>query len=86
MHEEGPRHERKRGPQMWCMPDQPISGRGDEGDRRSPVLGPPYAPRRATAVLHSTMYSVEHKALSDRSTLHLLRGYVNAACEWGTAT
>jgi hypothetical protein len=49
-------------PQMWCMPDQTISifRRGDKGDRRSPVLGPPFAERRATAVYHSTLCYVEH--------------------------
>jgi hypothetical protein len=37
-HEKGPRYGRKRGPQMWCVPDRPISRRGDKGDRQ-PDLG-----------------------------------------------
>jgi hypothetical protein len=28
----------KTWPPMWCMPDHPISGRGDKGDRQ-PDLG-----------------------------------------------
>jgi hypothetical protein len=42
-----------RGPQMWCVPDHPISGRGIM-EIVSPVWVSSYAPERAVAVPNST--------------------------------
>src|SRR5687767_11014281 len=59
---------------IWCVPDQTISGRGNEGDRHGPVLRPPYATRRTTAVPQATLCCVEHTFPSYGSTLQSLLG------------
>jgi hypothetical protein len=61
-------------PQMWCVPNQTILRRGDKGDRRGPVLGPPFAPRRAGAVHHDTLCPDVHISLSHSSKIQSLRG------------
>src|SRR5215213_8007909 len=45
---------------------------GDEGDRHGPVLDPPYAPRRAAAVPHSTLCHEAHTSSSPRSMVRSL--------------
>jgi hypothetical protein len=56
------------------MPDHTILRRGDKGDRRSPVLEPPDAPRRAGAVPRDTLCPDVHISLSPRSKIQSLRG------------
>jgi hypothetical protein len=63
----------KTWPPMWCMPDHPISGRGDNGDRQ-PDLGITIRPPRAAAVPHSTKCCGAHTFYSHRSRVRSLLG------------
>ena len=58
-------------PPMWCMPDQPISGRGEEKGRRSsrPSLGSTIRSRRAAVVPRVTKCPVAHTSPFRRSTV-----------------
>jgi len=56
-HKKEPRHGRKCGPQMWCMPDQPITGRGikeivaaQSWYHHTPPAGPPLCPTILSAM------------------------------------
>jgi hypothetical protein len=46
-------------PQMWCLPDHPISRRGRK-EIVSPIWVSPYAPERAVAVRYDTLCPVAH--------------------------
>ena len=48
---------------LWCMPDQPITGRG---------MKEIYAPRRAAAVPHDTLCHGAHTSSSPRSMVRSL--------------
>jgi hypothetical protein len=60
-------------PQMRCIPDQTISpGGGIMEIAQARYLEPPYPPRRAGAVPHSTKCVGAHTFPSDRSMLEML--------------
>src|SRR5215218_1159112 len=58
---------------VYAGPDD-LTRRGDRGEISGPVLGPPYAPRRTSAVLHDTLCCEAHTFPPLRSNVHSLRG------------
>src|SRR5215210_1877114 len=58
---------------VYAGPDD-LTRRGDRGEISGPVLGPPYSPRRTSAVLHDTLCCEAHTFPPLRSNVHSLRG------------